>query len=121
MALTEVAAEAHRSSGCERFAALRDTADTLRRHVIQMAADSAGVHVGGCMSAVEILAVLYFDGVLRVDPAEPKKEGRDVLIFSKGHASAVFFAALAERGFFPVAELGSYKQMGSARSRSRGR
>jgi transketolase len=40
-------------------------------------------------------------------------EGRDYLIFSKGHASAALYAALAERGFFPVEELGTYKQMGS--------
>lgn len=65
------------------------------------------------MSAVEILTVLFFDGVLRVDPRQPKMEGRDYLIFSKGHASAVLYAALAERGFFPREELATYKQMGS--------
>jgi|HubBroStandDraft_3_1064219.scaffolds.fasta_scaffold05648_2 transketolase len=94
-------------------AALPEIAHTLRRHVVHMAADSPGAHVGGCMSAAEILTVLFFDGVLRVDPEQPKMEGRDYLVFSKGHASAVLYAALAERGFFPVAELGTYKQMGS--------
>ncbi len=92
---------------------LTEIAHTLRRHVVHMAADSPGAHVGGSMSAVEILTVLLFDGVLRVDPARPKMEGRDYLIFSKGHASAALYAALAERGFFPVAELATYKQMGS--------
>jgi transketolase len=88
-------------------------AHTLRRHVVQMAADSPGAHVGGSMSAIEILAVLLFDGVLNVDPAQPKMEGRDYLIFSKGHASAALYGALAERGFFPVEELRTYKRMGS--------
>ena len=92
---------------------LTEIAHTLRHHIVNMAADSPGAHVGGSMSAVEILTVLFFDGVLRVDPERPKMEGRDYLIFSKGHASAALYAALAERGFFPVEELATYKQMGS--------
>lgn len=97
----------------DRWADLQDMAHTLRHHIVHMAADSPGAHVGGSMSVTEILTVLFFDGVLRVDPAQPKKEGRDYLIFSKGHASAALYAALAERGFFPVEELKTYKQMGS--------
>jgi transketolase len=97
----------------DRWEGLRRTAHTLRHHVVHMAADSPGAHVGGSMSAVEILTVLFFDGVLKIDPSQPKKEGRDYLIFSKGHASAALYGALAERGFFPVDELKTYKQMGS--------
>lgn len=93
--------------------ALRAIAHRLRRHVVHLAADSPGAHLGGSMSAIEILTVLLFDGVARVDPAEPKRAGRDYLIFSKGHASAALYAALAERGFFPVAELDEYKTTGS--------
>jgi transketolase len=96
----------------DRLEILAQAADTLRRHIVDMAADS-GAHVGGSLSVVEILAVLYFDGVLRVDPAQPGRDGRDYLIFSKGHASAALYAALAERGFFPLAELATYKRMGS--------
>jgi len=96
----------------ERLETLQERADVLRRHIVNMAADS-GAHVGGSMSVADILAVLYFDGVLRVDPAQPRSDGRDYLIFSKGHASAALYGALAERGFFPVAELASYKRMGS--------
>jgi len=94
-------------------ASLTEIARRLRRHVVRLAADSPGAHVGGSMSTVEILTVLLFDGVLRVDPAEPKRDGRDYLIYSKGHASASLYAALAERGFFPVSELATYKQPGS--------
>jgi transketolase len=96
----------------ERLDILASAAYNLRHHIVNMAADS-GAHLGGSMSVVDILAVLYFDGVLRVDPAQPRSDGRDYLIFSKGHASAALYAALAERGFFPVAELASYKRMGS--------
>jgi transketolase len=96
-----------------RLPALPEIAHALRRHIVHLAADSPGAHVGGSMSVVEILTVLLFDGVLRVDPERPRMKGRDYLIFSKGHASAALYAALAERGFFPVEELASYKQLGS--------
>lgn len=92
---------------------LRTTALALRRHVVHLAADSPGAHVGGSMSVVEILTALYFGDVLRIDPADPAADDRDYLIFSKGHSSAAFYAALAERGFFPVAELDTYKRPGS--------
>ncbi len=102
-----------RQTGQASLEDLKEKALTLRHHIVAMAADSPGAHVGGSMSAVEILTVLFFDGVLNVNPREPKMEGRDYFIFSKGHASAALYAALAERGFFPVEELKTYKQMGS--------
>jgi transketolase len=85
----------------------------IRRHVVALAADSPGAHVGGSMSSTEILTALYFGGVMNVDPGDPEWSGRDYLIYSKGHASASLYAVLAERGFFPVSELASYKTSGS--------
>ena len=61
-------------------------------------------HVGGAMSIVEILAVLYGD-VMRIDPQNPDWPGRDRLVLSKGHAGTALYAALALRGYFPEAEL----------------
>jgi transketolase len=92
---------------------LAERARTLRRHVVRLTADSSGAHLGGSMSSVEILTALFFGGVLRVDPSDPDNEGRDYLIYSKGHSSASLYAALAERGFFPIEELETYKQPGS--------
>lgn len=92
---------------------LRARAHRLREHIVHLAADSPGAHVGGSMSSVEILTSLYFDDVLRVDPDNPKWADRDYLIFSKGHSSASYYSALAERGFFPVSELDTYKRSGS--------
>jgi transketolase len=92
---------------------LTNVAHRLRRHIVDLAANSPGAHIGGSMSSVEILTVLYFDGVLRIDPGSPEWEERDYLIFSKGHSSAALYAVLAERGFFPVSELATYKQPGS--------
>lgn len=58
-------------------------------------------HVGGCMSVVEVLAVLY-GSVMKYDPANPKMENRDYLVMSKGHAGPTVFATLALKGFFPL-------------------
>lgn len=101
------------SAPIESVDRLREVASRLRYHIVRLAADTPGAHLGGSMSAVEILTVLLFDGVLRIDPEQPRMEGRDYLIFSKGHASAALYGALAERGFFPVPELDQYKQTGS--------
>jgi transketolase len=95
------------------LAPLTDIALRLRRHIVELAANSPGAHVGGSMSVTEILTSLLFDGVLRIDPTRPDWPERDYLIFSKGHSSAALYAALAERGYFPVDELATYKQPGS--------
>ncbi|MBC6461403.1 transketolase, partial [Actinomadura sp. HBU206391] len=55
---------------------------------------------------------LYF-AVLRVDPRDPRALDRDILILSKGHGAICLYAVLAERGFFPVAELATYGRPGS--------
>jgi len=69
------------------------------------AMESAGFgHVGGSMSVCDALAVLY-EEVLNVDPLNPKKEGRDWLVLSKGHCGPALYAALAYKGFFPKSEL----------------
>ncbi len=57
-------------------------------------------HIGGAMSIIELLTVLYYQ-VMRVDPQNPKDEGRDRLVLSKGHAGPALYATLADKGFFP--------------------
>jgi transketolase len=69
-------------------------------------------HIGSVFSMADILGVLY-GGVLRVDPGRPRWAGRDRFILSKGHAGAGVYAALAERGFFPLAKLDTHYQDGS--------
>ncbi len=61
-------------------------------------------HIGGCLSVVDLLAVLYYKQ-MRVDPSNPKMEGRDRLIVSKGHAGPAVYATLANKGYFPKSEL----------------
>lgn len=57
-------------------------------------------HIGGSLSMVELLAVLYYKH-MNVDPKNPKKEGRDRLIVSKGHSGPAVYAVLANMGYFP--------------------
>ena len=69
-------------------------------------------HIGGCLSVVELLAVLYFEA-MRIDPRDPQKAGRDRFICSKGHAGPAVYAALANRGYFDRAELLTLNQGGT--------
>jgi transketolase len=69
-------------------------------------------HLGSCFSVAEIMSVLYFHE-LNIDPQNPDWADRDRFIMSKGHASAIWYAALAERGFFPKEELATYRRIGS--------
>jgi len=57
-------------------------------------------HIGGSLSMVELLTVLYYKH-MNVDPTNPKKEGRDRLIVSKGHSGPAVYAVLADKGYFP--------------------
>ena len=83
----------------------------LRRHALRMTHRARASHIGSCLSIADILAVLY-GAVLRFDPKQPDWPERDRLIISKGHAAAIVYAALAESGFFPVAELDYYSADG---------
>jgi len=69
-------------------------------------------HIGSSLSMADILSVLY-TGVLRVDPGDPDWPERDRLIVSKGHGAVIVYAALAERGYFPVEWLAEYCKDGS--------
>jgi len=95
--------------------ALPDTVELalrVRRHVVRMCSRGGSSHVGSGLSMADIIAVLY-GAVLRVDPTDPGWPGRDRFILSKGHAGACVYAVLAERGFFPVADLDRHYANGS--------
>jgi transketolase len=71
----------------------------IRKDIIQEIGTFGVGHIGGSLSIVEILAVLY-KNYMNFDPKNPKKEGRDRLIVSKGHAGPAVYAVLANLGFF---------------------
>lgn len=86
---------------------LRDLALRIRRHAIRMTNRAGSSHVASSLSMAELLAVLY-GKILRVDPSAADDPDRDRLILSKGHGCAGLYAALAERGFFPLDWLDSF-------------
>ena len=69
-------------------------------------------HPGGSLSAAEIITTLYFDK-MNIDPKNPKTEGRDRFILSKGHACPMLYINMAERGFFPKEDLMTLRQTDS--------
>jgi transketolase len=92
---------------------LRERARIIRRHIVEMLHAAASGHPGGSLSAVEIVTALYFGGVLRYDPQRPDWEDRDRFVLSKGHGVPVQYAAMAEAGFMPVAELRTLRRIDS--------
>jgi len=91
---------------------LKGMAKKLRRHVITMIATAGSGHPGGSLSAADIVTALYFK-VMRHDPQNPQWQDRDRFILSKGHAAPILYAALAESGYFPVAELSTLRKLDS--------
>ena len=86
---------------------LKDIARELRLTVIDVMAWSGGAHVGGSLSIIDILTILYFK-YLDVHPADPQWDERDRFILSKGHAAAGLIPVLAKRGFFPEETLKTF-------------
>jgi transketolase len=84
----------------------------IRKGAVDAVYSAASGHPGGSLSIAEILAYLYFEE-MNVDPANPKMEGRDRFVLSKGHASPGLYSALAHRGFFPVDDLKGFRQIDS--------
>lgn len=91
---------------------MKDLAARIRAHALRMVHRVDASHIGSCLSAADILAVLY-KTILRIDPARPDWPARDRFLLSKGHAAAILYAVLAERGFFPVPHLDEYCLDGS--------
>lgn len=93
-------------------AELKEIAKKLRRHVITMIATAGSGHPGGSLSAADIITALYFK-ILCHNPENPQWPDRDRFILSKGHAAPILYAALAETGYFPLAELSTLRRLDS--------
>jgi transketolase len=91
---------------------VRAAARAIRRRNVEMVRAAGNGHIGGDLSAADIVATLYC-AVLNVDPGRPDDPERDRYIQSKGHASGVLYTTLATAGFFPDALLDSYMAEGS--------
>ena len=91
---------------------LMKKANDIRKDIITAVHAAKAGHPGGSLSAADIYTYLYFVE-LNVDPADPKKADRDRFVLSKGHTAPGLYAALAERGFFPVEDLKTLRHTGS--------
>ncbi|MDD4082422.1 MAG: transketolase [Sphaerochaetaceae bacterium] len=92
--------------------ALTKKAEELRELTIREIGHLGAGHIGGSMSIIEILTYLYFNE-MNVDPKNPKKEDRDRLVCSKGHAGPAVYAVLANKGYFPEEWLSTLNQGGT--------
>ncbi len=85
----------------------------LRNSLIDMLYDKQTGHPGGSLSCTEILATLYYEKLI-INPKEPRMEGRDRFILSKGHAAPMLYLILADLGYFPKEELNTFRQINSS-------
>jgi transketolase len=91
---------------------LKQMAAVIRCDIIDMICTAEAGHPGGSLSATDVVTALYFR-LMRLDPQRPDWPDRDRFILSKGHACPVWYAALAERGYFEKKHLGTLRRMGS--------
>ncbi|MBE6469279.1 MAG: transketolase [Coriobacteriaceae bacterium] len=88
-------------------------ANHMRHDIITMLEASGTGHPGGSLSAADILATLYFSGVMGYDPADPENPERDRFVLSKGHIAPGFYAVLAQVGYLTKDELLTLRKLGS--------
>ena len=86
------------------------TAARARLLGLDMVYKAASGHIGGSLSAMDILTVLY-NAVMHIDPARPDDPDRDRFVLSKGHCTPALYPTLALRGYFPVDELGQFRSI----------
>lgn len=91
---------------------LEEFAVQIRRQVMVSIASFGKGHVGGSLSIVDVLAVLY-GKVMKVDPKNPSWEDRDRLVLSKGHSGPALYASLALKGYFPLEMLQTLNKNGT--------
>ncbi len=91
---------------------LQKKATIIRKHIIDEVFSANSGHPGGSLSCADILTTLYFDE-MRVDPKNPKDPNRDRFVLSKGHCAPALYATLALKGFFPEADLTTFRKVDS--------
>lgn len=94
------------------YTVVAEKAMRMRIDIIEMLTAAGSGHPGGSLSAADIVATLYFGGVLRYDPANLDDYYRDRFVLSKGHAAPVLYAALAEAGIIERSELMGLRKLG---------
>ena len=91
---------------------LQKTANEVRKGIVTAVHAAKAGHPGGSLSAADVFTYLYFEE-MNIDPKDPKKADRDRFVLSKGHTAPGLYSTLANRGFFPVEDLKTLRQIGS--------
>lgn len=96
----------------KKLTELKKTAANVRLGIVEAVYSASSGHPGGSLSVADALTYLYFEE-MNIDPKNPKWEDRDRLVLSKGHTSPALYSVLAHRGFFPVEDLKTFRQIDS--------
>lgn len=88
-------------------------ANQMRHDIIAMLAEAGTGHPGGSLSATDMMATLFFSGVLGWDPQDPESADRDRFVLSKGHIAPAYYAILSQMGYIPAEELLTLRKLGS--------
>ena len=91
---------------------LKQKAKEIRKDIIEEVYNAKSGHPGGSLSIADIMAVLYFNE-LKIDEKNPRWEDRDRLVLSKGHCSPALYSCLANKGFFPLEDLKTFRNINS--------
>lgn len=91
---------------------LKKKSRLIRELTIKSIANLGVGHIGGCMSIVDVLTVLYYEE-MNIDPVNPTLEGRDRLVISKGHAGPALYSVLADKGYFDISWLDTLNKLGT--------
>ena len=91
---------------------LQKMANEIRKGIIDGVHAAKAGHPGGSLSATEVFTYLYFEE-MNIDPKDPKNPDRDRFVLSKGHTAPGLYSTLAHRGYFPVEDLLTLRQIGS--------
>ena len=91
---------------------LKKYANEVRKGIITSTHSAKAGHPGGSLSAADVFTFLYFEE-MNIDPKNPEKADRDRFVLSKGHTAPGLYAALANRGYFPVEDLKTLRKLGS--------
>lgn len=98
--------------GDKEIQELESMAKKIRRDIIEEVYSAKSGHPGGSLSVADILTVLYFKE-MNINPENPKWEERDRLVLSKGHCSPALYSCLANRGYFPIEDLKTFRNINS--------
>lgn len=96
----------------KRICELSIISNNVRKNALTAVYSAASGHPGGSLSVADILTLLYFE-VMNINPENPKDPDRDRLVLSKGHTAPALYSVLAQRGYFPVDDLKTFRSIGS--------